>query len=39
MSDHAQIVRNYVELRNYLAKSNPQPDMEFEIHFKIRNRL
>lgn len=35
MSAHSEIVRSYIELRNYLAKSNPQPNMEFEIKFKI----
>lgn len=37
MSAHSEIVRSYIELRNYLAKSNPQANMEFEIHFKISN--
>jgi len=35
MSEHSQIVREYVELRNYLAQSNPEPNMPFEVHFKI----
>lgn len=37
MSEHSEVVRDYVELRNYLARSNPQPNMEFEINFKIEN--
>lgn len=37
MSAHSEIVRDYVELRNYLAQSHPQPNMEFEIHFKIQS--
>lgn len=35
MSEHSEIVRSYIELRNYLAQSNPQPNMEFEVNFKI----
>ncbi|MBS1972688.1 MAG: hypothetical protein JSU04_20445 [Bdellovibrionales bacterium] len=37
MSGHSEIVRDYVELRNYLAQSHPQPNMEFEICFKIKS--
>lgn len=37
MSAHSEIVRDYVELRNYLAQSHPQPNMEFEVHFEIRS--
>lgn len=37
MSEHVQIVRDYIALRNYLARSNPQPNMTFEIIFIINN--
>ncbi len=38
MSAHSEIVRSYIELRNYLAKSNPQPNMKFEVNFKVLNQ-
>lgn len=37
MKEHSEVVRDYIELRNYLARSNPRPNMEFEIQFKVEN--
>lgn len=37
MSAHSEIVRDYIELRNFLAQSHPQANMKFEIHFKIQS--
>ena len=35
MSGHPEIAREYVELRNFLAQSNPAPNMAFEVKFEL----
>lgn len=35
MSEHSEVVRDYVALRNYLAKNNPKPNTEFEVDFRV----
>lgn len=37
MSAHSEIIRDYIELRNFLAQSHPQPNMNFEVAFEIRH--
>jgi hypothetical protein len=37
MSEHSEIVREYVEIRNLLGRSNPEPNMKFKIIFVIEN--
>jgi|GEM_PF-5233503 hypothetical protein len=39
MSEHAEVVRDYVALRNFLARSNPKPNMPFEIKFVIEGNI
>ena len=39
MSEHAEVVRDYVALRNFLARSNPKPNMPFEIEFAIEGNV
>jgi len=40
MSAHSEIVRDYIELRNFLAQSHPQPNLKFDVEFDlVKNRL
>lgn len=38
MSEHSEIVRDYIELRNFLAVSHPRPNMHFDVGFVIENK-
>jgi hypothetical protein len=35
MSDHSEIVHDYIELRNFLATSHPQANVKFDIGFIV----
>ena len=38
MPSHPEVVHAYIELRNILAKSHPQPNMKFETGFLLAEK-